>query len=122
MKLKGYSPEVMISSPAIRALSTGLIIAEELMFPKSEIRIEPRLYETGVDEYLKVIKQVDEGINSVAIFGHNPIVSDLASHWAGQLIEMPTCAVVRIKFLNHKWSNISRENVEFAEIMTPKMI
>ena len=122
MKSKGHLPKLIISSPAIRALSTALIIAEELAYPKSEIKIDSTLYDTSILEYIKAILSVEDEFESVAIFGHNPIVSDLSSNWAGKLIDMPTCAVVRFSVLSDKWSHVTKENIEFIEMLYPKMI
>ena len=122
MKGKGQVPQVIISSPAIRALTTALILAEEIGYPKSEIRIEPLLYDTDAHEYEKVLKSISNSAGSVAIFGHNPVVSDLSSFWARKLINMPTCAVVQFRVLTDKWSQLSKENVEFVELLVPKMI
>ena len=122
MKGKGQIPQIIIRSPAIRALTTALILAEELGYPKSEIRIAPLLYDTDTHEYERVLGSLDDSFESVAIFGHNPIVSDLSSFWARKLINMPTCAVVQFRVLTDKWSQLSKENVEFVELLVPKMI
>ena len=86
------------------------------------IRIEPEFYETGVNQYLSVIRTLPSDIGSVAIFGHNPIVSELSSVLSGQTIEMPTCAVARFSLTEENWSSISRENIKFIEMVTPKSI
>ena len=122
MKSKGQTPQLIISSPAIRALTTALIVSEELGYPKSQIRIEPLLYDTDVQEYEKVLKSLSNSAGSVVIFGHNPVVSDLSSFWAGKLVDMPTCAVVQFRILTDKWSQLSKENVEFVDLLVPKMI
>ena len=100
MKGKGQVPQVIISSPAIRAL----------------------LYDTDAHEYEKVLKSISNSAGSVAIFGHNPVVSDLSSFWAGKLVDMPTCAVVQFRVLTDKWSHLSKENVQFVDLLVPKMI
>lgn len=122
MKMKGNIPQLIISSPAIRALTTAMIISEELAFPKSKVIIDPILYDTNTNDYLKVLQSISDDISSVAIFGHNPTVSDLSSFWAGKLIDMPTCAVVQFQVLSAKWSLLSKGNVNFIEMMSPKMI
>jgi len=63
-----------------------------------------------------------EEVGSVGIFGHNPIVSDLSSSLSGQAIEMPTCAVARFSLKGDKWNSLSRENIRFLEMFTPKTI
>lgn len=122
LKEKNWNPDAMISSPAIRALSTCLIISEELQFLKSGIRIEPALYESNLQKYIDVLKTVDEASNSVAFFGHNPIVSDLCSFFAKKLIDMPTCSVVQFQVSSSKWAEASHESVSFVDLISPKMI
>ena len=122
LKQKVLIPQVMISSPAIRALSTALIISDEISFPKKNIRIEPDLYETGISEYLKVLKAIDKDIDSIAIFGHNPVISDLSSYLSGKAIEMPTCSVVRFCLLSGTWNSLSPNQIEYIEMFSPKTI
>ncbi|MBK6400268.1 MAG: histidine phosphatase family protein [Bacteroidetes bacterium] len=121
-KKKNFIPQAIISSPAIRALTTALIISEELLFPKNRVQIEASLYESGIDEYLDILKSLPEEVGSVGIFGHNPIVSDLSSSLSGQAIEMPTCAVARFSLEGDKWNSLSRESIKFLEMITPKTI
>ena len=119
---KNFRPDAMISSPAIRALTTALIISDEISFPKDLIMIVPELYETGEDQYFKAIMSLPGQIQSAAIFGHNPIVSDLSSSLSGKPIDMPTCAVARFSLRVDNWNKLSRENIEFLEMITPKSI
>ena len=116
----GFKPQAMISSPAIRALTTALIISDEISFSKNLIMIDPELFETGEEEYLKAIMNLPKQVESIAIFGHNPIVSDLASSLSGQTVDMPTCAVARFSLMSDNWKKISRENIKFLEMITPK--
>ncbi|MFZ7115038.1 MAG: SixA phosphatase family protein [Bacteroidota bacterium] len=122
LRKKGHIPQMIISSPAVRALTTALIFSDELSFSKSNIRIEPDLYETGWKDYMAIINSLPEAISSVFIFGHNPIVSDLSSHLSGRVLEMPTCAVARFSLSEGKWNSLSVENIEFIEMLTPKTI
>ncbi len=119
---KNFRPDAMISSPAIRALTTALIISDEISFPKDLIMIVPELYETGEDQYLKAIMSMPEQTKSVAIFGHNPIVSELSSSLSGQIIDMQTCAVARFSLMSDNWKKLSKENIKFHELITPKSI
>lgn len=122
LRSQGLIPQLMISSPAIRALTTSLIFSDELSFPKNIIKIEPDLYETGWKDYMAIINSLPEAISSVFIFGHNPIVSDLSSHLSGRVLEMPTCAVAHFSLSEGKWNSLSVENIEFIEMLTPKTI
>ncbi|MES2131118.1 MAG: histidine phosphatase family protein [Bacteroidota bacterium] len=64
------SPDLMITSPAIRAASTALIFAKHLNYNSNNIIIKQELYDTNVKEYLSVIKKMDNACHSVMLFGH----------------------------------------------------
>ena len=92
-------PDLIISSPAIRALTTALIFCRNFKMDPSEISINADLYETSVKQYLQVIKQTPDAINSVMLFAHNPTISDLMSAFIAPPTDtLPTCAVIGIQF------------------------
>lgn len=113
-------PQVFVSSPAIRAISTALIFAGEFDLPKSEIRIEPTLYDTDAEDYLNFIRSLDEKTESVMIFGHNPSISDFYTLFSDQFLEIPTCSMVVFEVSASKWSEISPMNCKVKELRTPK--
>ena len=101
-----YKPDLVISSPAIRAMSTALIFARNLNYKANNISIKEELYESSMNEYLKVIQTIENTYNNVLLFAHNPTISDVAQHLTQALpIEMPTCAIVGIYFDVTDWKN-----------------
>ena len=119
---KTGKPGVIISSPAIRAISTALIFSDEMKYSKAEIKINPSLYETGEKEYLKVASEIDDSFNTALIFGHNPTISNIYSHFARKLEELPTCAILILQSSAGTWRELSKENTKVAEVMRPKEI
>ena len=122
LRSNGIFPQTMITSPAIRALSTALIISQEISFPKQKIFIEPKLYETGLKEHLAVIRAVKKETSSVFLFGHNPVLSELCNYLSAGNSEMPTCAIARFTILDDNWNKLSNDKAEFIEMITPKTI
>ena len=53
-------PDQMISSSAVRAMTTALIFARTFAYPEEKIQIESQLYETTVQDYLHVISRVSD--------------------------------------------------------------
>ncbi|GAB4137608.1 MAG: phosphohistidine phosphatase SixA [Bacteroidia bacterium] len=99
-------PELLISSSAIRALSTALIFARKFGYNEAGIRIEPELYETSVASYLNIVRHVPEHLESVMLFGHNPIMTDFLNLLTNAGIEnIPTTGVACISW-NGSWSAI----------------
>lgn len=99
-----YKPDLIITSPAIRAISTALIFARNLNYNANNICIKQELYETSVNDYLSVINSIDNSHNTVLLFAHNPTISDVAKHLTQALpMEMPTCAIAGISFDVTDW-------------------
>jgi phosphohistidine phosphatase len=74
----GPTPDLLISSPAPRALETTRIFAAALALPADSIAIEPELYNASVDDIETVLARTPADVNHAAVFGHNPGVSEFA--------------------------------------------
>lgn len=99
-----HQPDLIISSPAIRAMSTALIFARHLSYHANTITIKQELYESSVNDYLSVINSIDNQCNTVLLFAHNPTISDVAQHLTQALpMDMPTCAIAGISFDVTDW-------------------
>ena len=106
----GYAPDLMVSSSAVRALDTARTIAGELGYRRERIAVEDRLYHAGVAELLQVIRGVDDSVDSLMLFGHNPGLTDLANHLGPrEIFNMPTCAVLHLRFQAENWAAVGNE-------------
>ena len=91
-KNKNIIPDIIISSPAIRALSTALIFCRTLKLDPKTIEINQQLYDTSVKEYLRCITQTDNKFKTVFLFGHNPTITNMANELTNACSEeIPTC-------------------------------
>lgn len=107
--------DLMISSPAARALATAEAIAEAIEYPEAEIVADERLYGADAFEWLEVIQGLDDGWDRVMCVGHNPGLTDLVDDLSpGQIGNVPTCGVVELKFDTDSWALVGR--VEPAEV------
>ncbi len=96
---KGRMPEIMISSPALRAFTTCRIFCTELKLDTDAIVIQPELYFGDIALIEKLIQAAFAEADTICIFGHNPTFSVLANHFAPEFGgEMPTCGIVAITF------------------------
>lgn len=97
-------PDLIVTSPAERALETARIIAAEVGFPLEDIRSDRMIYEAGVSELLEVIESVDDEFDLVMLIGHNPGFTILAEYLLGeQVTNMPTSGVLCITFDVDSW-------------------
>lgn len=100
-------PQLIVSSPALRAITTARFFADTWQIPLNDIKEEPSIYEAGVKSLLKVVNQQDNKFDRIALFGHNPGLTDLVNYFNGHLDNMPTCSVVLIEFPFDDWGMIS---------------
>ena len=98
LKEKKIFPDIMLSSPATRALETCKVIAKTLGFAEGKIKTDKRLYHADEDQLLKIIqgiKDQNDDEELVMIFGHNPGLTVFANLLLKEHIEnIPTCGVV----------------------------
>ena len=105
---RDVKPDLILSSPAVRALSTAEIIAKKLDYRRKDILVNERLYAVEADDLLDVIHQLGDKVERVMLFGHNPELTELAHRLAGEITHMPTCAVAELTFDAKSWSNIGK--------------
>ena len=71
-----FQPDAILSSPAVRALTTAELVAQELeQAPAIDVREE--IYDGGPGGILGLIQELPENIHSVMVFGHNPTTETL---------------------------------------------
>ena len=105
---RDVKPDLILSSPARRALTTAEIIAKKLDYKRKNIVVEDRLYSSAVDDLLNVVQKLDDKVERVMLFGHNPELTEFAHRLSNEISHMPTCAVAEFMFRAKSWSNIGK--------------
>jgi phosphohistidine phosphatase len=101
-------PDLFLSSPAKRAITTAKIIAEKIDFAKT-VKKKTHIYAADVDDLLKLIHKIDNKYQRVFICGHNPGCLDLANYLGREQIgRLPTCALVSLELEIDNWQQIKQ--------------
>lgn len=118
----GHVPSLLISSPAKRALTTAQIFAQKLGYPNKLIITNPKIYEAGTHDLLSVINSLDDQKQEIAIFGHNPGLSQIISYLTeDHYFDIPTAAIAYLKFEHiNSWKEISRGTGHLISYQYPK--
>jgi phosphohistidine phosphatase len=104
------APDLLVSSPASRALSTAQIFARELGLEEIDIRIQPRVYEADVDSLFGVLRGLDPECRHAMLFGHNPGLSQLAQELARCSFDLlPTCGVAHFRLAIGRWEELTAD-------------
>lgn len=118
---KNYRPDIIISSPAVRAITTAEIIASEISFDRKNILREPTIYDAGLNSLVNVVANIDDSYRHAILVGHNPGLTYLCNYLCNaQLDNMPTCSIVQIKFNIDTWRAISKHEGELLSFDYPK--
>jgi len=112
IKIKNNLPDLIISSPAIRALHTAMILARIFDTPAGQIQIDTGFYESSFNYCLERITGTDDRVNTLMIIGHNPDFTDLANQFLKEpLSDLPTAGTVMLEFECNSWKTIDKINL-----------
>lgn len=112
LKEKRITPDIMISSPAERALATCIAIAKVLDFDQPKIKTERKLYHASEDEILNVLRNLKDSPRDseevVLLFGHNPGLTEFANSLLKQtIVNIPTCGIVAAELPVERWQDVT---------------
>jgi len=121
VKEKGIGLDHLISSPAKRAKKTAKYFAEEFGLKKEDVTLVEGLYGATQTEFLQAIKEIDDSYTKVALFSHNPGITDLASSLTNVRVDdMPTCAVFALQIETDKWEDFTGAEKNFLFFDYPR--
>ncbi len=110
-------PQVIVSSPALRALATAHIFTEALSL--GDVETDSEIYEANVNTLLRVISQLDNQFDTIALVGHNPGISNLLYFMTGKITTMTTSSWAGIELEIDTWAEISSDNGKLIHYQYP---
>ena len=118
---RGVNPDLILSSPAKRALKTARIIGNEIGSPKGDIHTDKRIYEADVDDLLHVIHAIDDVFRTVMLIGHNPGFHTMSYFLTNYPVDnIPTCGVFEVELDVNSWSRVAEGSGKFISFDYPK--
>ena len=121
IKEKPLKITLFVSSPARRALKTAKIFMEEFGEKKDNLITIPTLYQASVADFYQVVENLDQKEDTVALFEHNPGITDfINSLECPPIYNMPTCTVFALKIKTTDWKEMVVADKEFLFFDYPK--
>ncbi|AXT59788.1 hypothetical protein D1816_05255 [Aquimarina sp. AD10] len=112
---------LVLCSPAERAHTTAKIVLSHLDLPKEILVLESDLYDFDGRQVIEVIKNCNDTIDTLMIFGHNHAFTSIANLFGSEVIDnLPTTGVVCIEFDTNSWKNVNVGKTVL--IITPKSL
>lgn len=114
--------DAFISSPAKRAKKTCELFCTEYKQNTEEIIFLSSLYHAPAEIFYEVIEKLDDSLNSIAIFSHNPGITIFANSLVEKtyIDNMPTCSVFAVTISIAKWSGFTKTTKDFLFFDYPK--
>lgn len=123
LQQKKINADLIISSPAVRAQETAILIAQGIAYDPEKIVINRDIYFGDTDSFFEALYQTDDCYNNVFIFGHNPTITIFSNYFLkSKLDNLPTTGVVNIAFKTNKWTDIPNCKWEEGFVITPRML
>ncbi len=120
---RGVKPDLIVSSPAKRALTTALFFAEAFGIAAEQVKKEQTIYEATPQEILDIISRLPAEAHAVLLFGHNPTFTEVVNCFTEDFIDnVPTCGIVQIESKAEQWGDMYEGNSRVVACFFPKEV
>jgi len=114
-------PELLLSSPANRAMNTALLMSDCWGLGPEHLQIHDSLYMAYQRDIDQVVAGVSAEVMNLAIFGHNPSFTEYANKFLElPLDNLPTAGVVIVTLESESWGGIGLKDVKETYVDYPK--
>jgi phosphohistidine phosphatase len=108
LKDKGESFDLILTSPANRAISTAEYFATAFNYDQALIEEAHSMYHADHGTLLTIIDNLPDAFEKVILFGHNPGFTNLANVLTGETLgNIPTCGIIKIEFDVNSWAEVT---------------
>lgn len=113
--------DAFVASAAKRTQSTARIFMKEMSANESAFQPELNLYEAPALNYYKIVEQLDDDWQTVALFGHNPGIIYFINSLNAELINhMPPAGMYAVTIDIDSWKDFSTSEKVFSFFETVK--
>lgn len=104
--------DLIISSDAVRAKTTAMLVANEIHYQSKQIQFEEKIYSGSVRELIRLIEHTPDSVHHILMIGHYPTIVELNNYLSGsQKGSMETCELTVLRF-EQGWSSLMEGSAE----------
>ena len=121
LKEKKIKIDLILSSPATRALTTAKIFAKEFGISEKRITADKNIYEANRKELLKILQEIADSVNHLMLLGHNPGLTYLSNYLCDfETDNIPTCGIICMQLDFDSWKYLGNKSCSFNFFEYPK--
>ena len=119
LRQSGVIPDIVWSSPAVRARQTIEAVSRAAGLEAVEFKDD--IYAASSAELIKIVRSLPDASARAMLVGHNPGFEDLVNRLAASTDEtMPTCALACIEFQIDSWKDVEDGAGRLLWLLRPK--
>ena len=100
---QALTPDLIVSSTAVRAHSTAVQVAERSGCGRP-VELDRQLYLAEPEAIVEVVRSLGGAASRVLVVGHNPGLEELVARLTGRTEALPTAALVQIELPLAEWA------------------
>lgn len=117
----GRQPDLVLTSDALRALTTSELAAEAGGW-QVQVELRPEFYGAQTETLLEALRALDDEVATVLLTGHQPTWSQTVSRLSGGgNVRFPTAALACLDYRG-EWSTLAEGRCELSWLVTPKLL
>jgi phosphohistidine phosphatase len=126
-----HVPDLILSSPALRAKQTAELAAEACGYKKSIQWVES-FYMGGCDDTLAILQKLPDTVERVLYVGHNPTLEELAAtllsadmgeEWRDEwAVRIPTAGLICLDINVLEWATLEPGEAVLRWFLIPKLV
>jgi phosphohistidine phosphatase len=117
-------PDRLVTSTALRALTTAQIVRETMQLPPEALLLDSKLYLAEPERLLGQVRGLDDRWQHVMLFGHNPGMHEFAERILARahVPKMPTCTAVLLGLPSEHWGQVDWGEAQLIGYVMPKTL
>jgi len=121
---RGIKIDAFVTSPARRARKTAEQFAKRYKKEKEDLLLKTELYMASDEAFNSVVEKLNDDIDCVAIFSHNPGITDFANSLTDdiRIDNIPTSGIFAVSIEAKKWNKFKEAKKKFLFFDYPKAL
>lgn len=115
--------DLIITSPAVRAIQTALIISRALKYPAYRLELNDQLYNGDYTKLVKFLQSMDNRYDNIMLIGHDPALTNLYNHLTKETVDkFPSSGFAYMQVKSESFSSLKKGSCKSKFFKSPKKL
>jgi len=116
-------PDLIITSPAVRALETARLVAEGMGLAPARMQVNRTIYEADHNDLEELFYDISPSTDTLLLVGHNPGLTDFVNLFLDVPVgSLPTSGLVCLGSDIKEWDRIMEKKAKLHFIFFPELM